>query len=231
LPPTSIETGDNLRLKEAGLILATYFIVRGTNRSGKSRKHERLDRRSNQNQVSGALSLAVSSTKRESTTCSQIGTVKLAGPPSSKRLASELSYPSAAKSSCIRVQVGPKVVATFGVALRIVRPIPLIVVARFSKWLGASVRPTDVGKTSVDPTDALRRQPAGKVKIVKMAFQISAFAAAASQRKSCSTLQTSVRYAKWPSPFGGGGSFGKSRVAVYIFVPRSPGTPVADRVS
>ena len=51
------------------------------------------------------------------------------------------------------------------------------------------------------------------VRMVKMASQISARKASWSPRIRCSTLQTCVSYAKWPTTFVGGISYGKPRSA------------------
>src|SRR5271170_4316496 len=49
------------------------------------------------------------------------------------------------------------------------------------------------------------------VKMAKMAAQIFGIATVGSQENSCSTLLTSVSYAKWPTAFVGGVSYGKSQ--------------------
>jgi hypothetical protein len=56
-----------------------------------------------------------------------------------------------------------------------------------------------------------RRETLGSVTMAKMAFQIYTIQAALSQENRCSTLQTSVPYAKIPTTFVGGVSSGKSR--------------------
>jgi hypothetical protein len=59
---------------------------------------------------------------------------------------------------------------------------------------------------------ACRWEAVGKIKMVKMASQFPALEASSSPRNRCSTLQTSITYAKWSPTFGGSGSFGKSRI-------------------
>jgi hypothetical protein len=51
---------------------------------------------------------------------------------------------------------------------------------------------------------AVRRETGRSVKMAKMAAQIFGIATVGSQENSCSTLLTSVSYAKWPTAFVGG---------------------------
>src|SRR5277367_3523296 len=65
---------------------------------------------------------------------------------------------------------------------------------------------------------AVRRKTGRSVKMAKMAAQIFGIATVGSQENSCSTLLTSVSYAKWPTAFVGGVSYGKSRFMHAIII-------------
>ena len=52
--------------------------------------------------------------------------------------------------------------------------------------------------------------------MVKVAFQIFVFEAAMGQEKHFPKLQTSVSYAKLPTTFVGGVSYGKFRIKIHL---------------
>ena len=59
-----------------------------------------------------------------------------------------------------------------------------------------------------------RRKTVQGVKMKTKAVQIFGIAKVTSQENGCSTLQASVSYAKWPTTFVGGVSYGKSRIII-----------------